>query len=273
EKGTLSFDELAKRMIDAKAPGIANLIKKLSTIDFYKEGWENDFLSQLVHIYSIITAYKNASSINSLLMGDVKNLIGFTTKQEQLLTYDGITDNWLVIGKEQLLEDTILVERNWLYGIESKKYALILQFSVRWQINSALLVPGSCIHATLIFYPSAMPLRAIVKEQHNIVGTPQNIAAFLNWKKVADSCINSRLTLPFNQDLPFIVQQVTPLFYQNTWWLKDEESSIVKLEATENVLYNLLALSGGNAITVTVVGNNHIFKPIGVWKHHQFISL
>jgi len=272
ENGTSILHHLAKRMVDAKSQGLASILKKMAVIDYYSEGWEEKFLSQLIHLYLTISGFKNKTHINELLLEDVRSNIGFTIAQEQLKTKQGITDNWMVIGKQTIHDDDMVIEKNWLYGCSTKQYALIIQFSVRWQINSLLLMPGSCVHATLVYYPSAWPLRAIIKEQFALVETPKPIG-FNNWNEVSSVINNNRAMMPLTIEIPFIIHQVLPVFYQNTWWLKDETHTMVRMPNNFTALYTLLAISGGQAIDVSVVGNGDIFQPIGVWLHHQFFSL
>jgi len=272
EKGTSILHHLAKRMVDAKSQGLASLLRKMAAIDFYTEGWENIFLSHLFNLYLVVSGFKNKSNINELLLEDIKGNIGFIKTQEQLKILDGITDNWIVIGKQTTQEDDMMIERNWLYGCSSKQYALIIHFSVRWQVNSLLLVPGSCIHATLVFYPSAHPLRAIIKEQFAVVESPKFKGAD-NWDEVSNSIQNCKQIMPLMIDLPFIIHQVIPVFHQNSWWLKDVENKMVRLPKKFSSLFDLLAISGGNAVDISVVGNGLIFQPIGVWMQHQYIRL
>jgi len=132
EKTYQFWDGMAKRMVDAQAPGLAGMIRGLASINYFKEGWQTNFLDALLNIYLIAKGYPNNDSLDPLLMQDVRNSIGFTINQDELRQQQGVNDIWLA-GKQISDDDNLTVERNWLYGINSNQYALVLQFIVRGQ--------------------------------------------------------------------------------------------------------------------------------------------
>ncbi len=72
EKSLTFWDGMSKRMIDAQAPGLAGMVKELSAIHFYKEGWQSLFVDQLARIYLLINAYKNIAVLNEDMQADIK---------------------------------------------------------------------------------------------------------------------------------------------------------------------------------------------------------
>lgn len=272
EKGTSHFDAVAKRMNDAKAPGLAGMIKSLSNINYYKDGWQQLFLDQIVRIYLVIVGYRNKEKINPLLYEDIKAAIGFTQNQEELKATSGIKDHWLVIGKQTSEEDNITTEKNWLYGVHTQQYALVLQFSFRGQGITFSLTPGMLIEAELVFYPSIQPLRAIIKDYTQINKKPK-IVGFDGWQSVVEKQATISAELPFFSERPYIVQQLTPINKGNKWWLKDTADLFMPMPDSFSNQFQLLAIGGGKPLDMIVKGRESIFEPIGVWVDHQFISL
>lgn len=272
ENGTAVFDNLAKRMIDAKAPGLATMIKGLANINYYKEGWQSLFMNQLTRIYLVIAGFKNKERLNPVLIEDVRSSIGFTQNHEELKEQEGIADNWFVLGKQVQEEDAITTERNWLYGTKTKQYALVLQFSVRGQGITFSLTPGICIEAELVFFPSVSPLRAIIKKQINAEINP-TIEGFTSWEEIAMAETSITTKLPFSGLRPFIIQQTTLVNYNNQWWLKDSNSNLVMLNEGFVNIYKLLSLSGGKPLNMAVIGKENEFEPIGVWTNNQYINI
>ena len=272
ENGTAVFDNLAKRMIDAKAPGLATMIKGLGSINYYKEGWQSLFMNQLTRIYLVIAGFKNKEILNPVLLEDVRSSIGFTQNQEELKEQEGIADNWFVLGKQVQEEDAITTERNWLYGTKTKQYALVLQFSVRGQGITFSLTPGICIEAELVFFPSVSPLRAIIKKQINAEINP-TIEGFTSWEEIAMAETSITTKLPYYGLRPFIIQQITPVNYNSKWWLKDSNSNLVMLNEGFVNIYKLLSLSGGKPLNMAVIGKENEFEPIGVWTNNQYINI
>ena len=272
EKGTAIFDSMAKRMVDAKAPGLAAMLKSLSYINYYKEGWQHQLLDQLTKIYLVITGFKNKGQVNPLLLEDIKASIGFTQNQESLKEQQGINDHWFVLGKQVTEEDSVTTERNWLYGIQSQQYALVLQFSVRGQGIAFSLTPGMFLQAELAFFPSAAPLRAIVKRQVS-TNDMQAVQGFANWQAVSDSETKLNSALPFHNERPVVVQQLKPVYYNAQWYLQDSHFAMVQIKHAAKTIYPILAISGGQPLSMALVGKENSFEPIGIWANNQYTSL
>jgi len=269
EKGSGYFEGLARRMVDAQAPGLAGMVRGLGSINYFKDGWQTLFINQLTTIYLVIAGYKNFAQLNAALQQDVKSWIGFTQNQEELKEQQGVTDTWLVLGKQTSEEDNLAVERNWLYGISTKKYALVLQFIFRGQGEQLTLTPGLFIQAELVFYPSATPLRALVKRQ--ISATPlQTTASFNGWQQVTENETAIASLQPFYTERPYIIKQLTPVLYNNGWWLKDDAGNIMVIKEGFGGLYKLLSLSGGEALDTAVIGKENEYEPIGVWYNNIY---
>jgi hypothetical protein len=269
EKGSAWFENMSRRMVDAQAPGLAGMVKSLGEINFYREGWQTEFMDQLLRLYLIIAGFKNSEALPALLQQDLRTWIGFTQNQDELKEQSGITDTWLVLGKQTTEDDNITVERNWLYGISSNRYALVLQFIIRGQGGQLTLTPGLFVQAELVFYPSAVPLRAIVKRQMNAEKL-QQYKGFINWQQVTEVETAWSSELPFRSERPFIIEQVRPVLYNQQWWLQDSNNALMNIKSGFKNIWKLLSLSGGEALNMAVVGKEKVYEPIGVWHHNEY---
>lgn len=79
-------------MVDAQAPGLANMIRYLSETNFYAEGWQARFMEQLLNIFLITEGFTNSNNLQGPLVQDIRTWIGFTQNQEELKEQTGITD-------------------------------------------------------------------------------------------------------------------------------------------------------------------------------------
>jgi len=271
-KGEAFFQNMAKRMIDAKAPGLAGMVKTLGNTNFYAEGWQHPFMDQLLRLYLVATGFTHASQLPALLQEDIRTMTGFTQSQDALKEQAGVTDNWLVLGKQITEEDSLVTERNWLYGMQSHQYALVLQFSVRGQGIQFSLVPGITVQAELVYYPSALPLRAIVKQQL-ATSAMQQCEGFAGWQQVAVAETGMNAVLPFRTERPFIVEQVKPVYYNGQWWLADNTEKLVQIKKAYQHIYPLLSLSGGAALNMAVLGKENVYEPLGVWVGAHYVSI
>jgi hypothetical protein len=269
EKGGAYWENMAKRMVDAQAPGLAARIRALGEVDFFAEGWQTRFLDRLVKIYLILQGYRQMEELPAALQEDLKSLIGFSFAQEELKSQEGIRDEWFVLARKATEEEQLTVERNWLYGWRSKRYALVLQFYVRNQVPGVSLSPGTSMDATLVFYPSVYPLRALIKEIHNtrLAELPPGYAG---WSAVAEQEAMNAGIYPFADEHPYVVNGLKPVFHNNEWWLQDSENRLAGVVRNYAAIWKLLAYSGGAALPMSVIGRENEYEPLGVWYNQEY---
>lgn len=272
EKDPAFFAETAKRMIDAKAPGLAAMVRNLGTVGFYREGWQSRFMDQLCRMYLVASGFRHRNGLPEGLMEDVRTAAGFTQNQDELKASPGTTDTWFVLGKQTIEEDSLVTERNWLYGTQTGRYALVLQFSVRGQGLAFSLSPGMLVRGELVYFPSARPLRALIRQQNAIRGQA-TYQPFSGWEEVAGSAAEIFRDLPFDAERPFIVRQLSPVFSDGRWWLCDGEQRMVQVKEGFRQLFTLLSISGGQPQDMAVLGREHVYEPLGVWANGQYHHL
>ena len=268
-KDSSYFETIAKRMVDAQAPGLAAMIRSLQGINLFQEGWQTHFLDQLLRIYLVLEGFPRMSNLSSVLQDELMTLLGFAQSQEEIKVQPGVRDDWFVLAKRVDKEENLTTERNWLYGKKSKRYALILQFYVKGQLPEVNLVPGSCVDADLVFFKGANPLRALVKEQFS-VSSEAGIDGLKNWTEIAAYASHVHAVNPWMNNLPVIIDNVVPVKANNQWLLKDEQGNGVLIYHGFQNSWKLMALSGGKPLRIFAVGRENIFEPLGAWIDNQY---
>jgi SWIM zinc finger len=274
DKPPTYWDNMARRMVDAQASGLAAMVKNLAATNFWGEGWQNSFMDRLLQLYLVAEGYQNLPKINPLLQHDIKSTIGFTVNQDELKQQTGVKDTWLVIGKESRDEQQLTIEQNWLYGIHTHQYALVLQFIARGQVGQLSLSPGMYLDAELVYFPSSVQYRAIIKNHTTAKAADvQSIYSLAGWQEVAaqETLMNS--SLPFRGAMPLVVAALKPVQYQKQWCLQDTDGHLCKIEPGYKNIWQLMALSGGEPLTMTVIGNENEYRPLGVWHQNKYKSI
>lgn len=269
EKGPAFFENMSRRLVDAQAPGLAGMVRSLGETNFYNEGWPTRFMDQLLRIYLVIEGFRNSASLNESIQQDIKTWIGFTVNQDELKEQTGVMDTWLVLGKQSSEVDNITTEKFWMYGTQTNKYALLLQFIVRGQGIQFNLTSGMFVQAELIFFPSASPQRALIKRQIN-ADEVSTLNKFNNWQQVAETESELNSSLPFRGERPFIIHQLKPVQYNQQWWLQDADNKIMQLKTGYRNIWKLLSLSGGRAMDMAVIGKEDQYEPLGVWADKKY---
>ena len=269
EKGPAFFENMSRRLVDAQAPGLAALVRNLGDTNFYTEGWPSRFMDQVLRIYMIMEGYRNSALLPASLQQDIKTWIGFTQQQDELKEKAGVMDTWLVLGKQVVEVDTVTTEKFWLYGTHTNTYALLLQFIVRGQGSQFNLTPGMFAQAELVFFPSSLPQRALIKRQIATNAVAQ-FTAVENWQKLAEMETALNTISPFRNESAFIISKLKPVRYNQQWWLQDADNNIMAIKNGYRNIWKLLSLSGGVPMDMAVVGREDQFEPLGVWCNNQY---
>ncbi|NHA06331.1 SWIM zinc finger family protein [Mucilaginibacter sp. HC2] len=274
EKDGNYWDNMARRMIDAQASGLAAMVKNLGVTNFWNEGWQSGFMDKLLHLYLVAESYQHLHNINPLLQQDVRSAIGFTFNQDELKKQTGVTGTWLVIGKEARDEQQIIVEQNWLYNLSGNQYALVLQFIARGQVGQLSLSAGMYLDAELVYFPSVVPYRAIIKNHIITKGASTlDMKTFADWSQVAEQETELNSRLPFRNAMPLVVTALKPIQYQKQWWLQDQEGCLCRIASDFKNIWQLMALSGGQPLTMTIIGKENEYRPLGVWHQNNYKTI
>lgn len=272
ERDTNYFEAAGRRMVDAQAPGLAAMVRQLGEINRFQDGWQAAFLEQVIRIYLVIEGFSRLDQLPENLQAELRTWVGFAQSQEEVKAGPGVRDSWMVLSRRSEQEDTLTVERTWLFGTTTQQYALILQFSVRSVAPELTLVPGTCIDAELVYFSGATPRRALVRQQFGMA-KPGVVSGLKNWHEVADMLATAQMTNPLVAASPVIIDSVMPVRdSSNRWLLKDAAGYGVVLQGTDDRAWKLMAISGGAPLRLFVLGRAQAFEPLGVWIDEHYVA-
>lgn len=277
EKGSGFFDKTAARMVDAKATGLANMVKGFTKINFYNgTGWHSEVLAQAAGTFLLLESFKNIEKQTPSVQEDIRSLVGWSQKKAELLedeTGEKISDTWLVLNRLTEQEDDLTIQKHWLFGAKTSRFALILDFSYKNTPFSNLLVAGTWLDAELVFYPSNMPFRAVIKNQGATKAQFQTpISSSHNWQKAQEAFVEKLMLNAWADELPQILSQLTVAKHNDMWFLQDTEGGLMpinRLMSFEKMM-QLLALTGGKALDMAVLRTQDTVVPLGVFVDNNY---
>ena len=183
-----------------------------------------------------LEGFKNFDKLDPSVSDDLKSLIGWSAKQKELLedeTAENLTDNWLTLARITEREDDLTIQRHYLLGLQSHRFAYILDFAYKNLALPTLLMPATATKATLVFQPSnALLRRAFVKNQGaNTVKIVSDFVPLANWTEAQHVIVQHLQKFPWADDIPQIVANLTLTTDGTTaWFLRDTEGSIVQVK-------------------------------------------
>ncbi|MGH3237357.1 MAG: SWIM zinc finger family protein [Streptosporangiaceae bacterium] len=168
------WDDIAARMVDAQAPGLAERLRALASVPHSGAGWDGRLLEEYALLRLLAVAYRRQAELAPPLLATVRSRIGFSLRQADVLASgEPVRDHWQVLGRRDLEQDRIRTRRTWLRGRKTGRPALVLSFAAAGLALDDSLAVGTETDADLVFYPGAVPLRALVLTRHDAIdGSP-----------------------------------------------------------------------------------------------------
>lgn len=263
-----AWDIMAKRMVDAQLPGIAQRLKEMASVPGRGESWPTHMLLALGRLQLLIEAYPRLDQLPDALQIDLLTTLGLSPGKDQVIANgEKITDTWLVIGQAFDEEERLWVRRVWLESNGGKR-ALLIDFSHGTRQFEQAYLTGVSYLMTLGFYPASVPMRALVidtpvKQDIQMSPTAASLDASLN--QLADNLA----TNPWLRPLPMKVSACTPFPHCNQWILFNDQQQILPLKLNRDQAWSLIAEAGGSAVTLFGEWDGELLRPLSAWTSEQ----
>ncbi len=263
----------ASRMIDAQAPGVARLLRELAGIPNSGPGWQGRLLEHLGRLHLLIEGFKRLETLPPAIQADIRTAIGLTIREDDLRDEPGIRDHWLVLGQRVETEDTLTVQRTWLWGQTSNRPALVLSFAAGNQPLDRSLLPDTSLEADLVFYPGAVPLRALVKTRHSPVTTldPSVLPGMPTIHAASATYAAALAAQPWLERYPFLLRGIDMVYRDRSWAVRDAEGYTLACPPHFAAGWQLLARSGGHPSVVAGEWDGTWLLPLNLWTLEECV--
>ncbi len=260
--GYRHWDDIAARMVDAQAPGLAERLRSLAAVPYSGSGWDGRLLEEYALLQLLATACREQAALPPPLRETVRSRVGFTVRQADVLAgATPVRDHWHVLARRDLDQERIRTRRVWLRGRHTGRTALVLSFAATGQSLDDSLTVGTETDAELAFYPGACPLRALVAARYDTVpgGPPSGAAVAALLAGYAAALAED----PWLDTWPAVLD-VTPA-RAPVPCLYDAAGDAVPLHPGAGDCWPLLALSGGHPLIVAGEWTPRGLWPLTAW--------
>ncbi len=272
-QATSYFNDLAARMVDAKLGTLARRIRQMPLL-MSEANWHEKILAELGEIYLLLRAFQRLETLPEPLQDDLLSLAGVNFKKEDILSLEAVADNWLVAGQTEEAEDgNLLARRTWLIGEATGKMVLLLDFSWGGQGFETTFRLGTVLRAEVVFYPSAWPQRAVLKQFEYSEAAFSLRNGFPALADFADAYAGALAENPWLARFPAFLEGVVPIFHQKKFVLVDALRKQLPLDVGDDLGWKLVALSCGRPIGVFGTWDGELFTPLNVVVDGAFRGL
>lgn len=270
------WESIAARMVDAQAPGIARMLKQMAEIPATGDGWQERLLGRIAMLHLLLEGYKRIDALSEEAQSDIKSLIGWTQDREDILAKQGIRDRWFVAGQRAYEEDRLRVQRTWLWGQESRRAALILDFShISQPISNNGLIPGSWIDAELVFFPGSYPIRALIKDKEAAHSELEAAIGFDSIKSALKTYSSVLAVCPWaaTDAFPVVLHSANIINKNGRWIITDSDGCIMPVSRQCRSTWQILSISGGHKIGMMGEWDGEFLLPLAVWTSGRFYNV
>lgn len=272
------WEAMAARLVDSQASGLAGRIRRAGMLIYGSSapGWELTVARELAQVALLSAAYRRLPALPAPLSTDVKTAIGWVMNQEEVLTEPGIADHWHVCGNLTQDDGRIARRSCYLYGQQSRRWAVMLQFSAGGQPLPPPLIPGTAHHGAMHFYPGAAPMRAVMGPDMQLLGAARAFVFERPLPALLDDYARTLSRNPFIEQFPMLLEAVTSQVTVEpdpTFHLRDAEGALLPLERAFRRGWHLHALCGGAPVTVFGLWNGDAFLPLAVTAQGRLHTL
>lgn len=260
-----AWRQIAARMVDAQLPGLSNRLLAIGQLAGKHDDWRTVALGHMGELQLLLDGFSRIHELPQGVQADLLSALGETLTKEALLqTAPAIPDTWQVLGVQVTEEGKLWVRRAWLYGLNAKRQAMLLDFSHGQARFEPALATGQVMEANLHFYPGNAPLRAVF----GTVPTPSPSGSRVPAVDNAESLFKMAQSLAANPwQWPQPLQLDGILYRQDSRWiLRTGASEGFPLLLSDNDAWVLFALGGGEAMTWFGEWNGEAYRPLSVWE-------
>ncbi|WP_280406650.1 DUF5691 domain-containing protein [Nocardia carnea] len=275
DRSPAAFEAVAARMVDAQAPNIAAVLRRMPAAVVGRSNWPEVVLGRFAWLRLLLTAHAKLDALAAPLAATVRAHIGYPVAAETVLAEPPVRDRWVTMGMRTGEEDRLHTRQSWLYGVRTGRWALLVDHSHGSPSFSAQVPPiGLVTETDLHFYPGAAPLRALAGAAGPGAAVPDTggIAATSGAGTIADALHAFAVAAaadPWLESWPVLLRAVVPTRTADDWLLAEPDGTSIPLVEPARP-WQLLAFSGGRPITVFGLWNGRRLEAVSVLAAGEF---
>lgn len=272
-EGYAFWDQAGARLVDAQAASLGREVRGIGAATNRGAGWADGALERVARVHLIAEAYRRREALPEELRADVRSLVGWTIKEDELPVDADAGDRWLALGRTVTSDDRLTTVRTWLLGEETGRYALHLGFGAGGANPVPIAMAGSSFRGALRFYPSSVPLRAVLADEAvQPAGPIEGLPRALTIQGAAAAFATILATNPFVTVWPTILGDVVPIARDGEPVLRDPSGAAVRVTPTR-IAARLLALAGGRPVAAFGLWTGRSIRILSALAEGRLIDL
>ncbi|MBP6786081.1 MAG: SWIM zinc finger family protein [Candidatus Promineofilum sp.] len=257
----------ADRLVDAYGFEAAREVRELATIPGSAPDWPERLLPRLGRLALLCAAFQRLDELSPGEEGDALAAAGRPPRPGD----DRVRDQWLVLGRRQIYENKQRRERLWLRGVDSGRWALLVDSRPAARLEGLCLPTGATFDGELAYTPSAWPLQARPIGDLRLI-PPTAVDPTAGGTAIDGALAGYAAALadnPWLRHVPLILEAVflePPAPGRPDWRLRDRSGRLMALPPRFAHGWRLLALAADRPLTFFGEWDGELFTPLSVYQ-------
>lgn len=267
------WDAMAARLVDAQAPAAATQVRRLPGVVRSGDGWPSRLLGHISRLHLLASGWSRYERLPEAQKADLRTAAGWPWPSEQVLAGPKEHDRWYVLARSETEEERVTALRTWLWGIETNRLALVLDFARPGASPAWELWPGNVIDAAVARFPGTAQLRVIVAERSGEAEVGGAPPAWADLGQVVRARGEALASDPWTERWPVSVASVVPERLGDNWAVTDRDGRYIALATDDAVGWRLLASAGGRPVGLLAEWVGESLVPLGAWTDGGMVVL
>lgn len=253
------WDEPARRLVDAQAPGLARRVRGLGGAIGNDQAGDERALAELGRLHLLVAATQRRDTLSAEWQQEIDGQLGVAVEQDEVRRGPGVAGTWLVAAQTSADEDKLVTRTTYLFST-GRQVAKILEFHPAAQPAVSTLALGRWLEGEVAYFPGIEPLRALWKTPpRDAVGG--ELPLFQRCDDILAAQAARLAANPLAEALP-LVAELTPQRDAGRWLLRDSEGAALPIVAGFQAGWELLACSGGAPLPLAGLWDGLAFTPL-----------
>lgn len=271
------WNQVAAKMVDAKLPRISTYLKETHQLIQQNPNWSEIVVARLGELYLWAESFKKRNLLSAEMQEELYQSLGKIVKKADILEQHPSTkDLWFILGKKEGVDiEGRSFRKIWLQGQKTKQHALILDYAFGSMGYEQQYIVGDLLDGALVYYSKAYPQRAIFESFDSAKIYEKTEASTHNdLNSVLTSYGKALAQNPWLFSFPVGLSKLKAFMNdKKELKIKDINNSIIPLSnVKEDIMWKILAISGGHPISLFGEWNGLHFEPLSLLTEDGIVS-
>lgn len=272
ERADSLFENMARRMVDAQATGLAGRLRAIEEINFVGEEWKYELTERLGKLFLLAESYRNLADQPEDWKEEIRTQTGYPQSKEDVLAGEPLDDQWMMLHKRKRNINDLTTETYWLYGKQSGTFAILLQFLTPGTFADINLLPGCIYSGKVYFYKGVGTPRRALFQKSTLTAETFVPRLCQNLKEGMAIYRKAMLQNPLAENIPVCINQVCLTYRGNRFYVKDTDGDEFPIRLEEEKRMEILAITGGKPFAAFFLAEATSWELISIWYQADYYT-